>query len=115
MSSSLHASEVDFDKPHWRTILTTGDKAEAEALDDGPGWREGSGRGDRVEGEEGLKARDGPLKMAGARWAGGVGVKGAGRAEHVRRGAQMADLSGQRYGVIAEGRQPARRRTQWVG
>jgi len=45
-----------FDKPHWRAILTTKDKAAAEAMEQGDDARRGQGadRGDHAEGEEAL-------------------------------------------------------------
>jgi hypothetical protein len=40
-----------FDKPHWRTVLTTKDKAEADAMEQAmvQGRSEGADRGDHAE------------------------------------------------------------------
>lgn len=43
-----------FEKPHWRTVLTTKEKAKALAERD---RRQGAGRRDHAEGEEALSGR----------------------------------------------------------
>ncbi|WP_287175952.1 hypothetical protein [Mesorhizobium sp.] len=43
-----------FEKPHWRTVLTTKDKAKALAERD---RRQGAGRRDHAEGEEMISGR----------------------------------------------------------
>lgn len=58
--------------------------------------------GDESHPRKRRRRQDVPLKRAGARWAGWRWVKAPARRKQVRRAAQMADLSGRRYGVIAE-------------
>ena len=63
-----------FEKPFWRTVLTTKDKAKAEALAKRD-WRQGADRGDYAEAEE-----NGRRPLGGGGW-GAWANEGAGLAE----------------------------------